>query len=174
MIKLLDILSESITQNEEGDEETRGRVVYFHGLESPQGGTKVEHMRLDHSVYAPPMDYKEPGLFQKMLKKVKELQPQLLIGSSMGGYFAYQIATHTGIPVLLFNPAIHSRKFQPPGVTSGGSTVSGEIVLGKNDKIIPHGETMDLLQSSIDDGSIRVYIEDYGHRTPFSKFISYL
>ena len=55
------------------------KAVYFHGLESPQGGTKVEHMRLDHGVWAPVMDYKQPGLFQKTLEKVKELKPQKLM-----------------------------------------------------------------------------------------------
>ena len=150
------------------------RAAYFHGLESPQGGEKVEHMRLDHGVYAPPMDYKQPGLFQKTLEKVKEIKPQLLIGSSMGGYFAYQLATHTGIPVLLFNPALHSRKFEPKGVTSGTHEVTGEVVLGRNDKVIPPWKTLRILKRAIDAGKIKVHKESYGHRTPFNKFIAYL
>tara|TARA_R110000803_G_scaffold206423_2_gene273658 strand:- start:84 stop:551 length:468 start_codon:yes stop_codon:yes gene_type:complete len=150
------------------------RAVYLHGLESSQGGKKVEHMRLDHNVYAPNMDYKQPGLFEKTLEKVKELQPKLLIGSSMGGYFAYQIATHTGIPVLLFNPALHSRGFQPTGVTTGSHIVKGEIVLGRSDKVIPPWKTLRILKQAIEAGELVVHKESYGHRTPFNKFIAYL
>ena len=152
----------------------RPKVAYFHGLESSQGGNKVKYMRLEHEVYAPTMDYTDPKLFQATLNEVIKFKPDLLIGSSMGGYFAYLLSTHTGIPVLLFNPALHSRSFQPEGVQLGDTKVTGVVVLGKKDKIIPYRETMAFLQGSIDEGSIEIHKENYGHRTPFSRFVSYL
>ena len=82
------------------------RVAFFHGLESPAISDKTVALeKLFDYVYDPAMDYKDSGLFNKVLAEVKKQKIDLLIGSSMGGWFAYCISTLTGIPTLLFNPA---------------------------------------------------------------------
>jgi predicted esterase YcpF (UPF0227 family) len=57
------------------------------------------------------MDYRDPWLFDTVLKQIRERDIELLIGSSMGGYFAYCLSTMTGIPTVLFNPAVIGRSF---------------------------------------------------------------
>ena len=130
-------------------------AIYFHGLESSQGGIKVQF--LDQEVdflEAPAMDYTKEGIFEEWLDYVKNEEPDLLIGSSMGGYFAMALATHTGIPVLVFNPAIHSRS----------------IEIGKKDEIIDPGLTMSMLKGT--QNNLDIIIEkEMGHRVPLDVFV---
>lgn len=146
-------------------------AIYFHGLESSQGGIKVQF--LDQEVdflEAPAMDYTKEDIFEEWLDYVKNEEPDLLIGSSMGGYFAMALATHTGIPVLIFNPAIHSRSIEINGLESGTEKLKGLVVLGKKDDIINPGPTMAMLQGNWNDLDM-VVEEKMGHRVPLDVFI---
>ena len=99
-------------------------VIYFHGLESKPGGIKVEF--LDNAVdivEAPAMDYTQKGVFKEWLDYVKTEQPDLIIGSSMGGYFAYELGKMFDIPVLLLNPALHSRSIEPKVTNKFGAWI---------------------------------------------------
>ena len=146
-------------------------AIYFHGLESSQGGIKVQF--LDQEVdflEAPAMDYTKEGIFEEWLDYVKNEEPDLLIGSSMGGYFAMALATHTGIPVLVFNPAIHSRSIEIKGLESGTEKLTGLVVLGKKDEVITPGPTISMLQGT--QNNLDIIIEkEMGHRVPLDVFI---
>ena len=146
-------------------------AIYFHGLESSQGGIKVQF--LDQEVdflEAPAMDYTKEGIFEEWLDYVKNEEPDLLIGSSMGGYFAMALATHTGIPVLIFNPAIHSRSIEINGLESGTEKLKGLVVLGKKDDVINPGPTISMLQGT--QNTLDISIEkEMGHRVPLDVFI---
>ena len=146
-------------------------AIYFHGLESSQGGIKVQF--LDQEVdflEAPAMDYTKEGIFEEWLDYVKNEEPDLLIGSSMGGYFAMALATHTGIPVLVFNPAIHSRSIEIKGLESGSEKLTGLVVLGKKDEVINPGPTISMLQGT--QNTLDINIEkEMGHRVPLDVFI---
>jgi predicted esterase YcpF (UPF0227 family) len=70
-------------------------VLYFHGLESLPGGEKVHYLNYEVDfVKAPAMDYTDPKVFEDWLDYVEREEPDLIIGSSMGGYFAMLLATH--------------------------------------------------------------------------------
>ena len=146
-------------------------AIYFHGLESSQGGIKVQF--LDQEVdflEAPAMDYTKEDIFEEWLDYVKNEEPDLLIGSSMGGYFAMALATHTGIPVLVFNPAIHSRSIEIKGLESGTEKLAGLVVLGKKDEVINPGPTISMLQGT--QNTLDISIEkEMGHRVPLDVFI---
>ena len=146
-------------------------AIYFHGLESSQGGIKVQF--LDQEVdflEAPAMDYTKEGIFEEWLDYVKNEEPDLLIGSSMGGYFAMALATHTGIPVLVFNPALHSRSIEIKGLESGTEKLTGLVVLGKKDEVINPGPTISMLQGT--QNTLDISIEkEMGHRVPLDVFI---
>lgn len=151
------------------------RVVFFHGLESKPHSEKnielVKHFG-ESNVYAPTMDYRDPFLFDTVLKEIKERDIQLLIGSSMGGYFAYCLSTLTGIPTLLFNPAVISRSFDP--VTElGNLPAKHTVVLGINDDVIdPVKSTAYFMKNGI--GEFEYNKEDIGHRIPIEIFTKYL
>tara|TARA_R110001606_G_scaffold398329_1_gene577096 strand:- start:620 stop:1081 length:462 start_codon:yes stop_codon:yes gene_type:complete len=150
------------------------KIIYFHGLESKQGGSKTDFLAKKHYVLAPEMDYKDPNLFKYALELVNSFKPDLIVGSSMGGYFAYTIATHTKTPVVLLNPALHSRKFQPEGVYEGSNEVVGVMINGSEDDVIDPLITAKMLSKSIAKGQMKYYLGDHGHRTPLKIFEDYL
>ena len=147
-------------------------VIYFHGLESKPGGIKVEFLDNEVDIVnAPAMDYTQKGIFNKWLEYVKTEKPNLIIGSSMGGYFGLALASHTGIPVLVFNPAIHSRTFEIDGLQSGKERVKGLVILGDNDDIIDPSKTFSVLKGNWND--LEIHIEKgMAHRVPLSVFIN--
>ena len=142
-------------------------VWYLHGLESEQGGPKVDFLYNNATrVYAPKMNYREPEMFTGLLKMGKYNKPDLIIGSSMGGYFADALGSHLDVEVLIFNPALHSRVFEPEGVSYGESNWKRNIVVGSEDKIIPPAMTKVLK------GVVHTWteIEGMGHRTSLNVF----
>ena len=118
------------------------------------------------------MYYRDPWLFDTVLKQIKERDIELLIGSSMGGYFAYCLSTITGVPTVLFNPAVIGRSFDP--VTEMGLINSKHrVILGINDDVI------DPIKSSayFDEygiGDFEYHREDIGHRIPREVFIRWV
>ena len=93
----------------------------------------------------------------------------MIIGSSMGGYFAHAIGTTLGTPVIMFNPALHSRSFNPYGVVCGEKPVDGVCVLGMDDDVIDPTTTYNMLKN--DEKLAIMPVEGMGHRTPFEKFV---
>jgi uncharacterized protein len=88
-------------------------VLYLHGLESSNVGDKVDFLKSKANVVAPAMDYSDPSLEEKLFYIVEKFQPDLIIGSSMGGFVGMLLANYYGIDCLVFNPAIHSRPMEP-------------------------------------------------------------
>lgn len=143
-------------------------VWYFHGLESKQGGPKVEFLnKVAENVFAPEMNYQDSNLFTELLSKAKEERPDLIIGSSMGGYFADAIGSNTGIEVLLFNPALHSRRIEPRGVIKGNYTYKRHFVIGSEDIVIDPNLTKGFIKPS----DTLIVKEGMGHRTSLIVFV---
>ena len=106
------------------------KIIYLHGLESEPGGPKVSFLAEKGMVYAPEMNYESLNLHEFIYTLG---MPDLIIGSSMGGYVADIIGSHLGVDVLLFNPALHSRSIEfdfDNGVGYGGENYKRTIILG--------------------------------------------
>lgn len=144
-------------------------VAFFHGLESPAVSEKNGVLdSVFTTVYAPPMDYRDSALFKNILQEVKNRKIDLLIGSSMGGWFAYCISSVTGIPTLLFNPAVQGRSFDPV-VNIGSQSSQHTIILGKKDDVVIPEKT----QEWLNENSVKSYSiswENMGHRIPINIF----
>jgi hypothetical protein len=93
----------------------------------------------------------------------------MIIGSSMGGYFAHAIGTTLGTPVIMFNPALHSRSFNPYGVVNGEKPIDGVCVLGMNDDVIDPIKTYNMLKDA--ENLAIIPIQGAGHRTSFADFV---
>jgi len=150
------------------------RAAFFHGLESPAVSEKNTILEKHFSeVYAPPMNYRDPALFARVLQDIQENRPDFLIGSSMGGWFAFCLSTVTGIPTLLFNPALVGRSFDP-AVETGGETPRQTVVLGKDDEVVNGRDSMSWLVDNYDGGMLFTH-EKMAHRIPaeiFEKWVS--
>ena len=149
------------------------KVLYLHGLESKQGGPKVDFLAKEFCVYAPEMDYKDP-MFQNWVDFVmSQFQPDLIIGSSMGGYVADILAQKYGVPAILFNPALHNRSFEPaiePLIEGEQADLQKKkiVVLGKDDEVIPPYLTKLMLENNF---NYKIVLEEMGHQTPLNIFI---
>lgn len=144
------------------------KVTYFHGLESQQGGAKVQFLKtIFDEVYAPKMDYRGNScLFDQVLNASRE--SSLIIGSSMGGWFGYLVATHQGCPSLLFNPAVHSRSVRFD-IEAGKLASSHRIVLGDHDVVINPLESRNWIAAhGVGDFTFQTY--DGEHRVPVDVF----
>ena len=143
------------------------KIVYLHGLESEPGGTKVSFLATKGNVYAPAIDYKTLDLDEFIYTLG---MPDLIIGSSMGGYVADIIGSRLGVNVLLFNPALHSREIDPE-YQYYSNTYKRTIILGTEDNVI-NPETTKNLWDVFDTVRNIEEIEGMGHRTPLDVFIN--
>ena len=147
------------------------KIVYLHGLESEPGGTKVSFLAEKGMVYAPAMDYETLDLNEFILTLG---MPDLIIGSSMGGYIADIIGSQLGVDVLLFNPALsnHNRTIiKEFNVDYGSQKYKRTIVLGTEDHVIDP-EVTKKLWSVFGNHAHYDEVEGMGHRTPLDVFIN--
>ena len=149
------------------------KVLYLHGLESKQGGPKVEFLQKQNFlVLAPSMDYKEESK-NCIIDLAGQLQGEefdLIIGSSIGGYAAYHLAKNLYVKqLMLLNPALSQQSIvlnKPQEKHQISASIN--LHLGKHDEVIDPKATLDFLHKEELDYSVFYY--DYGHRTPMSTF----
>ena len=149
------------------------KVLYLHGLESNQGGKKVDFLAKEFMVHAPEMDYKSEHLSYQLDNIMVNFKPDIIIGSSMGGYVADILARNYGKPAILFNPALHNRIFDPNisnYIPDEDDILQDDkiVVLGKDDEVIPPYITKIMLENS---HYYKVILEEMGHRIPLNIFI---
>jgi predicted esterase YcpF (UPF0227 family) len=120
-----------------------------------------------HEVMAPNMNYFDnEQLYKETLDKLMEFEPELVVGSSMGGYFAYHLGTHFSTNLLLLNPALPKRSFDPPIFADGKEKSRIWAMVGKNDIDVPAKENIELLKSV----GAKLQIGGHEHRTPIEVF----
>lgn len=143
-------------------------VVYLHGLESKTNCSKVKYLReLGYKVHNPSMNYKNDSCFKKTKELLKKNNPKVIIGSSMGGYFAYELGKHFNIPVILLNPALHSRNFEPNIDNGGENQPIVYLAVGENDDMIDYKKTIKYLLKNSKKFTNDNYLKgNHGHRTP--------
>ena len=148
------------------------KIAYLHGLESniDQKDPKIIFLNKNFdNVYAPSINYKDDKTFNKLYKNIKSLNPDLIVGSSMGGYVSYLIGSKLSIPVLLFNPAMVGRTFDPVVDDSGLKKTRINIRFGKSDSVISGSA----VRSFFKENGVSFNHERYngGHRVPEDVFI---
>ena len=148
------------------------RILFLHGLESPPVSDKSIYLSNEFIASCPAIDYTDETTFDKILNHVKEFKPDFLIGSSMGGRLAYAISSNTGIPCLLFNPAIHNKYFNHKVEFPLGTTkFFAQFVLGEFDKLVDPEKTILHVKENLQmfEGSV-ISIEKISHRIPLDIF----
>jgi hypothetical protein len=150
------------------------KIAYLHGLESniDQKDPKIIFLNNNFDeVYTPSINYKDKGTFSRLFSKIKSFKPDLIVGSSMGGYFAYLIGSKLGIETVLFNPAVVSRSFEPVVDDSKLKGTKHNVHLGKSDNVINGEQVMRYFGHA---GSGSFYYTPYkgGHRVPEDTFIN--
>lgn len=150
------------------------KIVYLHGLESDQGGRKVNFLTTKGLVFAPDMKYKEnpKKAFNELLNQIKTGVPDVIIGSSMGGVFAHNIAKKLGIrKVILFNPGhVITGRFPEIEIDDTGTyEPSVTVTIGLNDDVVDPNESGEYFEKL---GAKMGYVKGMGHRTNYEVFES--
>jgi len=156
-------------------------IAYLHGLEAKAGGVKYDYLEAQYTVsFAPQIDYWEDDVFKKIYIELKNNRLDLIIGSSMGGFFAYHLAKILNVPTVLFNPALllsYIKEYKGVDLTkidqSGTKTPFHKVVLGENDEIIPPQTTIDFLEKE-EKNNHKIIREPHAHRTPVKAFKQYV
>lgn len=145
------------------------KILYLHGLESKQGGEKIDFLSSKAIVHAPSLNYKDKDIFNQLVKMVVKVDPDIIIGSSMGGYVGWVLGSMFKKQTLLFNPALHSRTIEIPHLVNSSSPRNPIIILGEQDEIINSSKTIDYLNNSNVVGAI-VEMVEMKHRVDFNIF----
>jgi predicted esterase YcpF (UPF0227 family) len=143
----------------------KNKVLYLHGLESSNTGSKVEFLHEQSDLLAPLINYRDHDLEQNLMDMVESFQPDVIIGSSMGGYTALNLGNYFNIPVIAFNPAIHSRSFEP----------TFRKLIEQDPRfnfayVIDPKKTVEILEDAEFDIQYELYPE-MKHRIPFNVFV---
>jgi predicted esterase YcpF (UPF0227 family) len=150
------------------------KILYLHGLESSNVGDKVDFLKENSVVIAPSMDYLDPSLEEKLFYIVEKFQPDLIIGSSMGGHVGLMLANYYNIDAIVFNPAIHSRPIEPKlerlEAKEPNFNFQPVVVLGLKDDVINPLITKVILDDALFYYDIEE-VEGLGHRIPFDVFV---
>ncbi len=152
------------------------KIALFHGLNGNYRGEKYQYLSQSYNqLYAPDMNYLEdPYLFDKTLTALEAFKPDILVGNSMGGWFAYLFSTFLGTPTLLFNPALHGREpfVHTPMYTREGTIKSSQYicVLGIDDTVIDPLKTITCFKERGILEQITFLIGHDGHEIPQAKF----
>ena len=105
---------------------------------------------------------------------VESFDPDLIIGSSMGGFVGLALANRYNIECIAFNPAIHSRPIEPnlPSLQHDdvNFNFNPTIVLGLEDDVIDPAKTEDLIEQ-MDIDCVIERVDKLGHRIPFDVFV---
>ena len=149
------------------------KILYLHGLESSNVCDKVDFMHEHANVLAPSIDYNKPSIEEELMYMVESFQPDLVIGSSMGGHVGLMLANYYNIDAIVFNPAIHSRSFDPAleklAAKEPNFNFQPVVILGMEDDVINPLITKEILDDALFYCDIEE-VENLGHRIPFSIF----
>ncbi len=145
-------------------------ILYLHGLNSTNVNDRTHWLSNYAKIINPLMDYKNiPESFQYLENLINSHKPDLIIGSSMGGFFAYHLGNYHGIPTILLNPALIMKMIVKPDNRKTVIKNKHYIAIGKNDDIVPPFTTKVLLKEDRTDFFIKEYPR--GHETPLEDFI---
>mgnify|MGYP000085335646 FL=1 len=152
------------------------KIAFLHGLESSAGCDRVLWLESQgHEVYNPQLEYTtNNSCYENVSNHLSEFKPNLIIGSSIGGWFAWNLGKDFGTTVLLLNPAVHSRVVElemgAPARWEGESKVY--MALGSKDTVIDPETTMEWMHENdpLDFNPDNTYWGDYGHRTSLEDF----
>ena len=90
-----------------------GSILYIHGLNSSPLSTKASQLQavmqqlgLAERLRVPALHHHPRQAMQQLEAAIAELGAPLLVGSSLGGYYATHLAERHGLKALLINPAV--------------------------------------------------------------------
>ena len=94
-----------------------GSILYIHGLNSSPASLKasqlsgvMERIGLAERLRVPALHHHPREAIRQLEADIKALGTPLLVGSSLGGYYATHLAQRYGLEALLINPAVNPHR----------------------------------------------------------------
>ena len=87
-------------------------ILYLHGFQSSALSIKGQQllaycqMNTQHTVHLPDLNMSPLDVMKTLSTKIDSLDDVVLIGSSLGGFYATQLVAKYGVPAVLINPAM--------------------------------------------------------------------
>jgi predicted esterase YcpF (UPF0227 family) len=150
------------------------KIAYLHGLESSIKPASLKIVWLKDNfdeIYTPLINYHNKNSFNKILTQIKKQKPDYIVGSSMGGYFAYLIGSKLGIKTILFNPAVIGRSFDPIVNDTKLKETTHNVFLGETDDLIS-GNDVQSYFGHFGSGEFKYKKYPGGHRVSAEVFIN--
>ena len=149
------------------------RILYIHGLDSTLSAEKRTVLETYGQVIAPEINYRtSPNILDELLKTHYNNLPDVIIGSSLGGFVGYWLCIAFGKPALLFNPALavkNLQKFVPENTPS--PTQPTHLVLGLKDDTVPPADTLQWLKTHAAGANCEIKLRStLGHQIPIDVF----
>lgn len=86
------------------------KIFNLHGYHgSSQNAACGVLSEMGHDIVSPSIDYdsfKPEYIAQELSAMIQESQPDIIVGTSLGGFFALYLAIGHGLPVVLVNPCL--------------------------------------------------------------------
>lgn len=110
-------------------------ILYIHGFASCGDSTKTRLMKRhfgEQAVLAPDVPV-EPDAAMRFLRRLIETEPvTLLVGSSLGGFYATELSAVYRLDAVLINPSVHPYQTLAPYVGINTFWCSGEPFVWKS------------------------------------------
>lgn len=114
-------------------------ILYIHGFASCGDSTKTRLLKAyfgEENVLAPDVPV-EPDAAMAFLRHLVETEAvTLLMGSSLGGFYATALSAEYGIDAVLINPSVHPYRTLAPCVGTNTFWCSGELFEWKSDYLL--------------------------------------
>ncbi|GAB2771405.1 YqiA/YcfP family alpha/beta fold hydrolase [Salinimicrobium soli] len=149
-------------------------ILYLHGLDSKLSPEKRLVLEKFGKVYAPDLDYyTDENAIQTILNYYPNLEIDVVMGSSMGGFAGYHVANIIDRPALLFNPAVAKRSVKQH-IPDFGEKFNKlkHIVIGQIDDVVEPKDTLNFLLSHfnpVTDLHLHL-VPELGHNIPVPFF----
>jgi len=145
------------------------KIAFFHGLESDGPGQKGAFLEtVASSLYAPTVDYRNPDDVRRVWGEAIAFQPDVVVGSSMGGWFGLHLCMELGVVGAFVNPAVVGRTVELELELKHHNAPPIFLLLGLEDEQVPYAGVREWFgerNMAIGIDYIRV-----GHRVPIEDF----
>ena len=150
-------------------------ILYIHGFASCGDSTKTRLLRAhfgDEELLAPDLPVEPDAAMALLEHLVADNDVSLLIGSSLGGFYATALSHKSGLPAVLINPSCHPYRTLAPYVGENDYWCSDETFEWKGEYLLqlariaeqmnlPDTELLVLLQSGDEVLDYRVAADVY-------------
>lgn len=149
-------------------------ILYLHGLNGSLSQEKRTILENYGAIYAPEIDYESySNSTLTIIEKFQEIDINVVMGSSMGGFVGYHVSNAFQRPALLFNPALVERSVkQNIPETIPEASIYKQFVLGTHDAIVDPKLTLQFIAETLTNHpEYKVHIhKDLSHRIPMAVF----